>query len=308
MQKIDNKLYEICLKKVGEKIDSYYLSNSNISINKKSILDVVGIINDGIHENLLNEISEFTSSRKSLAISLTDLFSIDNATLAFLVHEALSTHIFGIKDYTYAHEDHKTVFPKVEGKDHAEWSHGSQVISPHVDDAYEPVDVDMLSLTTCRDLTSTPTLVVSCEELLFTLSTQDYEFISNQKGIFVSGKNVVGVKLKQIKSIIERGPDGEITGYNLDFRIDKDVGKRSYMENQKFEYIIDQLRANINECPCAETGSRTGTFVIFNNKFAMHSRKPIPNKKALTDNINQTHRLLFRSRGQKTIYPNLSYM
>lgn len=307
MKKIDNKLYEISLKKVGKKIDSYYLSKSDVSVNKKSILDVVGIINDGIDEDLLNEISEFTSNRKSLAISLTDLFSIDNPRLAFLVHEALSTHIFGIKDYTYPHEDHKTVFPKEEGKNHPEWSHGSQVISPHVDDAYESVDVDMLSLTTCRDITSTPTLVVSCEELLSTLSNNDYELISSQKGIFVSGKNVVGAKLKQIKPIIERGLNGEITGYNLDFRIDKDVGKRSYMENQEFEYILDQLRVNINGCPYAETDSRTGTFVIFNNKLAMHSRKPIPTKEALINNLSKTHRLLFRSRGQKTIYPNLSH-
>jgi hypothetical protein len=164
----------------------------------------------------------------------------------------------------------------------------------------------MLSLTTCRDMTATPTLVISCGELLSTLSKSDYDLISSQNGIFVSGKNVVGTKLSQTKPIIAKNANGDITGYNLDFRIDKDVGKRSYMENQEFEYIIDQLRVNINECSRGETDSRTGTFVIFNNKLAMHSRKPIPEKQSLINNLNKTHRLLFRSRGQKTIYPNLS--
>lgn len=286
---------------IGKKIDQYF-SNSDKTISRKKILDISSIINNGISENLLNDFTNFIDDGKYLAICLTNLFSIDDEKLAYLVHEALSSHIFGIKDYTYEHEKHKFVYPKTQGKNYGEWSHGAQIISPHIDDVYESVDVDMLSLTTCRDKTATPTLVFSCKELLATLSEEDYEKLSNAKGIFISGKNVVGKKLQQIKPIIDKDSSGKIIKYNLDFRIDKEVGKRFVMENPDLEYIIDNLRENISKCGYSESNSNTGSFIIFNNRLAMHSRKPLPNNLPLENDLSLAHRLLFRSRGQKTQY------
>lgn len=285
----------------GKKIDQYFL-DSNTIISRKKIIDISSIINDGISEDLSNTFTNFIDDGKYLAICLTNLFSIDNEKLAYLVHEALSSHIFGVKDYTYPHEKHKFVYPKIQGKTYGEWSHGAQIISPHIDDVYESVEVDMLSLTTCRDKTNTPTLVFSCKELLSTLNEEDYERLSNARGIFISGKNVVGTKLQQIKPIIDKDSSGKIIKYNLDFRIDKEVGRRFIMEDPELEYIIDILRANINKCDRAESNSNTGSFIIFNNRLAMHSRKPLPDNLPLENDLSLAHRLLFRSRGQHTQY------
>lgn len=287
--------------KAGKKIDQYFL-NSDKVISRKKIIDISNIINEEISEELFNTFTNFIDEGKYLAICLTNLFSIDDEKLAYLVHEALSSHIFGVKDYTYEHEKHKFVYPKTQGKTYGEWSHGAQTISPHIDDVYESVEVDMLSLTTCRDKTNTPTLVFSCEELLSTLSEEDYEKISNAKGIFISGKNVVGKKLQQIKPIIDKDSSGKIIKYNLDFRIDKEVGKRFVMENPELEYIVDILRKKVPECTHAESNSNTGSFIIFNNRLAMHSRKPLPNDLPLENDLSLAHRLLFRSRGQRTQY------
>lgn len=289
------------LSAVGEKIDEYY-KNSELKIDRKSILDIADILKQGITEEQFDQFNDFLTDSPNLAVCLTNLFSIDDEKLAYLVHEALSTHIFGVKDYTYPHEKHKLVYPKAEGKSFGEWSHGAQVISPHCDDVYESVEVDLLSLTTCRDKTSTPTLVFSCEEILSTLNEEDFEKISNAKGIFISGKNVVGTKLQQIKPIIEKDETGKVIRYNLDFRIDKEVGKRFRMEDENLEYIIDKLRNNVLDCNYAESVSKTGSFIIFNNRLAMHSRKPLPTGIPLVNDLSSAHRLLFRSRGQRTQY------
>lgn len=294
-------LLNLNLSSIGKKIDDFYL-NSDKEIKIKNILKIAEILNNEITEEQFSIFKDFVKNSEYLAVSLTNLFSIDAEKLAFMVHEALSTHIFGVKDYTYPHEKHKFVYPKAEGESYGEWSHGAQIISPHIDDVYESVEVDLLSLTTCRDKTNTPTLVFSCKDILATLSKEDYDKISNAKGIFISGKNVSGPQLKQIKPIIEKNNLGEIIRYNLDFRIDKEVGKRFVMEDNNLEYIIDKLREKISECNYAESISKTGSFIIFNNRLAMHSRKPLPSDLPLENNLSSTHRLLFRSRGQRTQY------
>ena len=103
---------------------------------------------------------------------------------------------------------------------------GSGAISLHSDDIYESLDIDFLSLSVCRDITFTPTTFLHTNDIVSNLTDKEFLSMFNTKARFISGKNVKGNKT-QIKPLAFY-KQGIGVGFNLDFRIDRNVGANAY--------------------------------------------------------------------------------
>ncbi|MEM1243404.1 MAG: hypothetical protein AAGG80_01140, partial [Pseudomonadota bacterium] len=150
-------------------------------------------------------------------ICVRNIFTTDSPKLALVVHESLS-ELFHLSDIQYEYEEHKTLFLKKQAVEYKDWGSGYGEITPHSDDLYEGLNVDYLSLTTCRDETSTPTRCFFPKHILRDFTKEELFRLYFLKANFKSGKNVK----KHIQR--QRNILSYCTKYGfrffLDFRID----------------------------------------------------------------------------------------
>jgi hypothetical protein len=184
-----------------------------------------------------------------------------------------------------------------------DWGSGYGEITPHSDDLYENINVDYLSLTTCRDETKTPTQCYFPRDLLKGMSDDELGVLLSMKAKFRSGKNVNKI-IERERNIISYD---EKNGFRffLDFRIDNDTGMRMVAKDLDHQCILDKMRLNLDACSHIESSSVTGNFLIVANFKVLHARgkmlldKSYAASVAHEENLYTTPRLLFRSKGPR---------
>lgn len=285
-------------------LDDWYSALSNKQATLSNTFTAANVLLNMLPDNIAQALQEIgTTTSDNYAIVLQGLFTTKNPTLALIAQEALSTHLCGMKDIKYPYEEHKLLYPKNNGAKYTEWSHGLGVISPHADDIYEVINTDLLSLTVANDDTACDTRIYNCDDLMACLSADEIKLLQETPALFTSGKNVQGRVIQRKRPIIEY-INGKLR-YNLDFRIDKDTGERMRADDTNLQKTINKLRENLTNCEYASSNGKTGTFIVLDNGRALHSRGPLPPCK-ITEDLSQCQRLLFRSKGQKTVYQNLT--
>lgn len=242
----------------------------------------------------------------SAAVCIKNIFTLDSPKLALTVHEALSD-LFHLTDIKYEYEEHKALFLKPSAEQYREWGNGHGDITPHSDDLYENLNVDYLALTVCRDITKTPTAYYFPSDLLCELNDEEIRELMTMKAVFVSGKNVNGLK-ERARHVVEFS---EIYGFHfsLDFRIDSQNGERMRAINGG-QHVLDKIRAGLCTAKNHVSIAETGTFLIVANHKVLHAR-PMLNlhadearQHASNSTFTNTPRLLFRSKGpRKQYYP-----
>lgn len=256
-------------------------------------------------QNLNKEHLEYTNMiymRNISAVSFTNVFSIDDYKLAFLVHEALCD-MFNLCDIKYPYESHKMLYLKPGGENYKEWGNGYGEITPHSDDLYEDLDTDLLALTVCRDTTSTHTTGYMLKDIIAMLDDDDIDCMLNTDVEFISGKNVSIVK-RRTRKLLEYTESLGIKGC-LDFRIDNHAGPRMRAVDSMASRILEKLRHVIKSCRWVEFTPITGTFSIVNNYKILHARSAMhldfatAQMVANNSNFQNTPRLLYRSKGPK---------
>lgn len=173
------------------------------------------------HKSLLNALG--VKGRYLAAVCFSNIFTIDSAKLAFVIHEAMSD-LFYVNDIQYPYEEHKVLYLNSSGMDYDEWGKGWGKISPHQDDIYEAISTDYLALTVCRDTTKTPTRCYLPKDIVDGFSDKELWQLMNTKAKFISGKNVSGRVMCRECNIVQFNPLYGIT-FNLDFRIDKTMAR-----------------------------------------------------------------------------------
>jgi len=181
------------------------------------------------------------------------------------------------------------------------------MISPHSDDLYENVITDFLSLTVCRDLTTTPTRCYFPKDLLKNFNDDELKELLAMKAVYISGKNVQGPPIRKVRPIVEYEEEFGFV-FNFDFRVDKITGERMAAFNPSQQYLIDKLRKDVEECPFETSLTKTGTFFILANRKVMHARAPVdidkacaPTSKSLESPLTAP-RLLYRSKGSRVSF------
>lgn len=231
------------------------------------------------------------------AVLMDSVFTIDDKGLAKNVHESMAK-IAGIVDIKYPYEEHKELFPKDSGGDASDWGKGLGIIRPHSDDIYENRDINIMSLTVCRDTSSTPTWFWLVKDVVSCLNNQELGELALSEATFFSGTNVEGTSIQQSKPIL-RHHDVEGVTLRLDFRIDDNVGPRMRFENQNITAIVEKIRNHLRTIrPLASTPS-TGSVGILSNFKVLHGRNKL-NPVMLYE--GEGSRILFRSKGIKEVY------
>ena len=240
------------------------------------------------------------------AVCIKNVFSLDSPKLALTVHEALAD-LFHLTDIKYEYEEHKALYLKPSAEKYREWGSGHGDITPHSDDLYENLNVDYLALTVCRDITKTPTAYYFPGDLICELNDEEIRELLTMQAVFVSGKNVSGLK-ERVRHVVEFS---DIYGFQfaLDFRIDSQNGERMRAINGG-QHVLDKIRAGLPNAKNHVSTAETGTFLIVANHKILHAR-PMLNidanevrQQANTSTFNTTPRLLFRSKGpRKQYYP-----
>ncbi|VEG12874.1 hypothetical protein [Moraxella cuniculi] len=246
--------------------------------------------------NNLSRANKFVSG-----IVLHNLFKIDSPDLALLVHESLAD-IFNLIDIKYPYEDHKALYLKKSKKQVGEWGNGSGDISLHSDDLYEDISADYLALTTCRDLSNTPTSYALAKDILNCLTDDELNILLNIEANFISGKNVNGLKIKKHKILEFCEQRGFLC--RLDFRIDDFNGQRMTIANEnpsKAEIdVFDKLFTISKAISHNTVDNGLGSFLIIDNYKVLHARSNIkyyPSEGY--DCPKDAFRLLYRSKGPR---------
>lgn len=242
------------------------------------------------------------------AVCIRNIFKIDSPELALTVHEALAD-LFHLTDIKYEYEDHKALYLKPFGENFREWGNGHGDITPHSDDLYEHLNVDLLALTVCRDTTQTPTAYYYPADLLLSLDDEELQTLLGMRAIFVSGKNVTGTK-ERVRNVVEYD-DWNGYRFSLDFRIDAQSGERMRAINGGQE-VLDKIRAGLSAAKCSLSTAETGTFLIVANNKVLHARPTLDisvneaRSRAAESTFATTPRLLFRSKGPRKQYYSLN--
>lgn len=156
----------------------------------------------------------------------------------YVIHETLSL-LLGLNDIYYPYEQHKYLLLGKDSHLFSEWGMGAGEISLHSDDIYEELEVELLSLSIWKDTTKTPTLLLHPRELIKRLNDEDFLHLFESYAEFKSGKNVK-VSKSQIKPLIFYR-EGFGLGFNLDFRIDREVGDRMIGVDKKVKPLLIDL-------------------------------------------------------------------
>ncbi|WP_143531333.1 hypothetical protein [Rodentibacter rarus] len=221
--------------------------------------------------------------------------------MSLLVHESLSD-IFNLMDIKYPYEDHKALFLKKSAHEISEWGNGSGDISLHSDDLYEDISSDYLSLTTCRDLSNTPTSYLQSKDILDLLTDNELDILLNIEANFISGKNVNGLKLKKARIVEPCKERGFLS--RLDFRIDNVNGQRMTIANDtpsKEEiFVFEKLFEIAKNIKSHAIDNRLGTFLIIDNYKVLHARSSVKHYPSSGyDHPKDAFRLLYRSKGPR---------
>lgn len=299
---IGSLLREALLEEQLRRIDASYLG---LAINQWWLERPAGPINEVIRSTLRILILDTlqpnhleclrtvgTKQSRLAAVFFEKTFSIASKELAGLVHEALSD-IAGIVDIKYPYEDHKELSPIQQTDIAVDWGRGMGIIRPHSDDLYEDRAVTIMSLTVCKDTSSTPTWFWRLSDVVACLTDEELGYLALSEATFSSGKNVQGVPICVQKSVIYSDPI-EGTGLRLDFRVDEVVGPRMRFEDTDAQDLLDKLRANLKRVRPACSSPVTGSFSILSNHKILHGRAELSSK-LLTE--GQESRILFRSKG-----------
>lgn len=238
------------------------------------------------------------------AVCIKNIFSLDSPKLALTVHEALAD-LFHLTDIKYDYEEHKALYLKPSAEKYREWGNGHGDITPHSDDSYENLNVDYLALTVCRDVTKTPTAYYFPSDLLCDLSDEEVHELLTMQAMFISGKNVSGLK-ERVRHVVEYS---ELYGFqfSLDFRIDPENGERMRAKNGG-QHVLDKIRVGLPNAKHHVSTAETGTFLIVANHKILHARPMLSinaneaRDQANNSTFNTTPRLLFRSKGPRKQY------
>lgn len=246
-----------------------------------------------------------TAKHYIAAVCIQNIFLQDSPKLSLVVHEAFS-ELFHITDIQYEYEEHKTLFLKQAAIDYKDWGSGYGEITPHSDDLYENLNIDYLSLTICRDRTKTPTRCFFPRDILRNFTDQELFRLRDLKAKFTSGKNV-SVLIHRTRNILDYS---EKYGFRffLDFRIDKNTGERMQACLPEDQYLLDKMRAALEDCPFESSIPETGTFFIVANHKVLHARAQMNIEKEVAAQFSEnpsmtdTPRLLYRSKGPRREY------
>ncbi|TLD82145.1 hypothetical protein LS68_003875 [Helicobacter sp. MIT 05-5293] len=114
---------------------------------------------------------------------------------------------------------------------------------------------------------------------------------------FVSGKNVKTSK-SQIKPLAFYNARKGV-GFNLDFRIDTNVGERMIGLDTASQKLIAKMREILQQCSL-NTFSSEGSFAIFANKKVLHGRSKLNQLENIEKKVFDLYsapRVLLRSKG-----------
>ncbi|PZT47792.1 hypothetical protein B6S12_07230 [Helicobacter valdiviensis] len=247
----------------------------------------ISLLLDNIKEEDLIKIRQFDDKFAS-AVIINNILKESNLELHYIVHESLSD-IFGLIDIHYEYENHKWLCLKENAFDYKEWGGGVGAISLHSDDIYENRDIDLLSLSICKDLSNTPTNYLPIKEIINLLNDEELTMLLKAKAEFISGKNVSCIK-KTIKNLITYN---NILKFNLDFRNDTNIGFRMLGLDTNSQHIIEILRNIIETKINTSKFNGVGSFLIIKNKQVLHGRDKLNNIK---QDIEKP-RILIRSKG-----------
>ncbi|OOF37557.1 hypothetical protein [Rodentibacter heidelbergensis] len=266
---------------------------------KKSLL--INLILDKVKTSDYEYFTKFSKINHHISgIVLHNLFTIDSPSLSLLVHESLSD-IFNLMDIKYPYEDHKALFLKKSINEISEWGNGSGDISLHSDDLYEDISSDYLSLTTCRDLSNTPTSYLLAKDILDLLTDNELEILLNIEANFISGKNVNGLKSKKAKILESCEERGFLSRF--DFRIDNVNGQRMTIANNpsKEEVSVFEKLFEISKNLKSRTiDNGLGTFLIIDNYKVLHARSSVKHYPSSGyEHPKDAFRLLYRSKGPR---------
>ncbi|WP_297809646.1 hypothetical protein [uncultured Helicobacter sp.] len=213
----------------------------------------------------------------------------------YVIHETLSL-LLGLNDIYYPYEQHKYLLLGKDSHLFSEWGMGAGEISLHSDDIYEELEVELLSLSIWKDTTKTPTLLLHPRELVKRLNDEDFLCLFESYAEFKSGKNVK-VSKSQIKPLIFYKDDFGL-GFNLDFRIDREVGDRMIGVDKKSQAFIDRFREMLKECETYAFGDEE-CFLVVVNKKTLHGRESLNGAGKVSDiaRLSSVPRVLLRSKG-----------
>lgn len=283
---------------LAQHIDQWWQNKSVTSSTNTLKLELQKIILENLkREHLEMILGVGNSEYRIAALLLESTFNTDDKTLAQNVHEVISK-IAGIVDIKYPYEEHKELYPKTDGDEAQDWGKGLGIIRPHSDDIYENRDVNIMSLTVCRDTSSTPTWFWLVKDIINCLSDQELGEIALAEATFYSGTNVEGTSISQVKPVLRRH---EIEGLSLrlDFRIDDNVGPRMRFTDSKITNIFEKMRTHLRTLRPIASTPVTGSIGILSNFKILHGRNKL-NPVMLYEGENS--RILFRSKGIKEVY------
>ncbi|MDA3967115.1 MULTISPECIES: hypothetical protein [Helicobacter] len=256
----------------------------------------MSLVLDNICKEDLEKIRRFDDKFTS-AVIINNILKESDLELHYIAHESLSD-IFGLIDIHYEYEDHKWLCLKEKAFDYKEWGGGVGMISLHSDDIYETRDIDLLSLSICKDISNTPTNYLPIREIINLLGDKQLEALLRAKAKFISGKNVSCIK-KTIKNLITYN---DTLSVNLDFRNDTNVGFRMVGIDKDSHHIIEILRNIVENKINTNKFNGIGSFLIIKNKQVLHGRDKLNNIKKDAEKP----RILIRSKGLKFNYKDFA--
>ncbi|MES2770269.1 MAG: hypothetical protein V4596_14090 [Bdellovibrionota bacterium] len=233
-------------------------------------------------------------NKKISAVFMEYIFNIPSKELAQLVHEAMSK-IGGIIDIKYPYEEHKELFPKQNDSLASDWGKGLGIIRPHSDDLYEPRDINIMSLTVCKDTSKTPTWFWQIKDVIASITNEELGVLALAEANFYSGTNVEGLTLENKKPIL-RQDKVEGLGLRLDFRVDDSIGPRMRFEDENIKNIITKIREGFKTIKPLSANPSTGSVSILSNFKVLHGRSSL-NPMMLYE--GESSRILYRSKGIK---------
>ncbi len=294
---------------ISDKIDAWWLSsdsNEKFYKLKAKLIDLLFSNLEHEHIQLLDSVG--LAHSKIAAICIKNIFKIDSPKLALLVHESLSD-LFHVTDIKYEYEEHKTLYLKEAAIKYRDWGSGYGEITPHSDDIYENLNIDYLSLTTCRDSTKTPTKCFFPKNFLVSFNYEELFRLKSIKAKFKSGKNV-DVLIERERNVLEYS---EKHGFRffLDFRIDNITGERMVPCSQEGRFLLDKIRNSLESCQYESSIPETGSFFIVANHKVLHARGQMnlniesADQFSKVSSLSNTPRLLYRSKGPRREYLDL---
>lgn len=282
---------------LGHAIGQWWNERAKGELNERSALSLRMLIVDTLKLEHLTALREVGSKKsRNAALLFERCFNVADKDLARLVHEALSD-IAGLIDLQYPYEDHKELSPKQGDTLASDWGRGMGIIRPHSDDLYEERAVTLMTLTVCKDTSSTPTWFWLLRDIVKCLTDEELGVLATAEANFLSGTNVNGRTIVATKPVLYRDPIAGL-GLRLDFRIDDAVGARMRFEaNTQADHILSKMRSHLRNIPPMCSVPVTGSFSILSNHKILHGRSAL-NSALLTD--GESSRILFRSKGIKS--------